>query len=71
MNITAHVEKDIALEPVICSQPTDRKVPCYVDPRGGDFGVVLPQESYVWRRLQDSGDVPQWLLIRDDHSREG
>ncbi len=47
VNITARVEKDIALEPVICEKPADQNVPCFVDPRGGDFGVVLPQESYV------------------------
>jgi len=47
VNITAHVEKDIAVEPVICQTPSDPTVPCYVDPRGGDFGVVLPQEFYV------------------------
>jgi len=47
VNITAHVEKDIALEPVICQTPGNQNIPCYVDPRGGDYGVVLPQETYV------------------------
>ncbi len=36
VNITARVEADIAVEPVICSQPTDQNVPCFVDPRGGE-----------------------------------
>ena len=47
VNITAHVEKDIALEPVICQTPRDQNIPCFVDPRGGDYGVVLPQETYL------------------------
>jgi len=46
VNLTAHVEKDIAVEPVICSSPRDINTPCFVDPRGGNFGVVLPQEFY-------------------------
>src|SRR3972149_7412860 len=46
VNLTAHVEKDIAVEPVICSSPRDINTPCFVDPRGGEFGVVLPQEFY-------------------------
>ncbi len=47
VNITAHVEKDIAVEPVICQAPENLSVPCFVDPRGGDYGVVLPQEFYA------------------------
>ena len=46
VNLTAHVEKDIAVEPVICADPGDINTPCFVDPRGGEFGVVLPQEFY-------------------------
>ena len=46
VNLTAHVEKDIAVEPVICTEPRNIEVPCFVDPRGGDYGVVLPQELY-------------------------
>jgi len=46
VNLTAHVEKDIAVEPVICAKPGDIDTPCFVDPRGGNFGVTLPQEFY-------------------------
>ena len=46
VNLTAHVEKDIAVEPVICTNPKDINTPCFVDPRGGDYGIVLPQEFY-------------------------
>lgn len=46
VNLTARVEKDIAVEPVICANPGDIDTPCFVDPRGGDFGVTLPQEFY-------------------------
>lgn len=47
VNITARVEKDIAVEPVLCQSATDPHVPCFVDPDGGDFGVILPQEFYT------------------------
>lgn len=46
VNVTARVEKDIAVEPVLCEKPADINTPCFVDPDGGDFGVVLPQEFY-------------------------
>ena len=46
VNLTAHVEKDIAVEPVICAVPDRQDIPCFVDPRGGNYGVVLPQEFY-------------------------
>ncbi len=46
VNLTAHVEKDIAVEPVICARPSDQNTPCFVDPRGGNLGVTLPQEFY-------------------------
>jgi hypothetical protein len=50
VNIQAHAEKDIALEPIICTAQSDfggdYNEPCYVDPNGGDYGVTLPQEFY-------------------------
>ncbi len=50
VNITAHAEKDIALEPVICTAQSNfgqnYNEPCYVDPNGGNYGVTLPQEFY-------------------------
>jgi hypothetical protein len=46
VNLQARVEKDIAVEPVICERPWDENSPCYIDPAGGDYGVVLPQEMY-------------------------
>ena len=50
VNIQAHAEKDIALEPIICSADSlnggDYTKPCFVDPTGGNYGVTLPQVLY-------------------------
>ncbi len=49
VNIQAHAEKDIALEPIICTDPDfggNYNKACYVDPAGGNYGVTLPQEFY-------------------------
>src|SRR3972149_8338458 len=49
VNVTAHAEKDIAVEPIICTAPDfggNYSQPCYVDPSGGSYGVTLPQEFY-------------------------
>ncbi len=50
VNITAHAEKDIAVEPIICGSNSNFGAnydePCYVDPNGGGFGVTLPQALY-------------------------
>ncbi len=50
VNIQAHAEKDIALEPVICTAQSgfgqNYNEPCFVDPNGGNYGVTLPQEFY-------------------------
>lgn len=49
VNITAHAEKDIAVEPVICTGPdygSDYDKPCYLDPAGGSYGTTVPQELY-------------------------
>jgi len=49
VNLQARVEKDIAVEPIICTAPdfgADYTKPCFIDPTGGNYGVTLPQEVY-------------------------
>lgn len=50
VNIQARVEKDITVEPVICDETSeygaDYSKACWIDPKGGDYGVTLPQVYY-------------------------
>ncbi len=63
VNLTAHVEKDIAVEPVICQAPENLSVPCFVDPRGTGIErkITLQNDSPIPMRVF----VFAWGDIRD------
>lgn len=48
INLTAHVEKEIEFQPVVNCRldETTGAITCEVDPSGGDYGTVIPEEEY-------------------------